>query len=154
MQIDKENYITGPNAEAGLSPEGRRPKDDSPSTVSLNSTNTQVEAKTSLPRRKFSIEYKLKILETYEACETAMARGALLRKEGLYHSRLTAWRQQRDAGRLMPAIPNQSSKRLQQVTRENAALKKKLAQAEAIIDLQKKVSEILGQHILQPENSE
>lgn len=49
------------------------------------------------PRRKFSVAYKLQILEAYEACDNALARGALLRKEGLYASRLSTWRKQRDA---------------------------------------------------------
>lgn len=116
--------------------------------------DTEVDSHTTAPRRKFSIEYKLKILEAYEACDSAIARGALLRKEGLYHSRLTAWRQQRDADRLTPNTRSKLSKGAQKLSRENAALKKKLAQAEAIIELQKKVSEILGTHILPQERED
>lgn len=67
---------------------------------------------------------------------------------------ITSWRQQRDAGRLGKPTQSKSAKKMQQITRENMALKKKLAQAEAIIDLQKKVSELLGQHILERENNE
>ena len=156
MQTDKKNDVIGTHAAEELSPGGRRPEGDSSSASSppRQPSDTQVDSHKTAPRRKFSIEYKLKILEAYEACDNAMARGALLRKEGLYHSRLTAWRQQRDAGRLTPNKRSKSSKRVQQLSRQNAALKKKLAQAEAIIELQKKVSEILGTHILPPEGDE
>lgn len=115
--------------------------------------DTHVSGKQASQRCKFSNDYKLKILEEYEACDNALSRGALLRREGLYHSRLTAWRQQRDSGRLAISGRGKSHNRLQKMSRENAALKKKLAQAEAIIDLQKKVSEILGQHLLEPESN-
>lgn len=52
------------------------------------------------PRRQFSTAYKLQILDAYDACDNALARGALLRKEGLYHARLSTWRKQRDEGKL------------------------------------------------------
>ena len=46
------------------------------------------------PRRAFDTAYKLRILSAYNDCESASERGALLRKEGLYHSRINAWKQQ------------------------------------------------------------
>ena len=77
-----------------------------------------------------------------------------MRREGLYSSALTEWRRQRDAGAyeaLRPArrgpkiaAPNPLSAELADVRRENARLKQRLDRAEAIIDLQKKVSELLG----------
>lgn len=109
------------------------------------------------PRRTFSKAYKLKILDAYDACDTREARGALLRKEGLYSSRITTWKKLRAEGKLdIKRKPNntKSSPTDQQLTRENAKLKKKLAQAEAIIDIQKKVSALLGDYILPLSNDE
>ena len=105
------------------------------------------------PRRSFSKAYKLQIMNAFDACQTASERGALLRKEGLYHARLATWRKQLVDGRIQSHKTSKSILMNQQLTRENATLKKKLAQAEAIIDLQKKVSELLSQHILEPETS-
>ena len=106
------------------------------------------------PRRSFSKAYKLQILNAFDACQTASERGALLRKEGLYHARLATWRQQLVDGGIQSHKTPKSILMNQQLARENATLKKKLAQAEAIIDLQKKVSELLSQHVLKPETSE
>lgn len=105
-------------------------------------------------RRTFDTAYKLRILSAYDACETSLDRGALLRKEGLYHSRIAAWRQQLEHSKLKNGKKNRKALRTEHLTRENEQLKKKLAQAEAIIELQKKVSELLGTHILPHENSE
>jgi transposase len=107
-------------------------------------------------RRKFNKADKLKILEGFDACNTPAERGAFLRKEGLYYASIVKWRLQLND----KALSHSNSKAYKmtlahnQVLRENAALKKKLAQAEAIIDLQKKVSELLSQHVLTPETSE
>jgi len=106
------------------------------------------------PRRSFPKSYKIQILDAFDACKTASERGALLRKEGLYHARLATWRKQLADGRLCARTTSKSILMNQQLVRENTTLKKKLAQAEAIIELQKKVSEILSQHILEPEASE
>jgi transposase len=145
-----------PNQDAGVSPESRRLEGEKPAENELNSIpDAQVKINQRAPRRKFSIAYKLKILEEYDACDNALARGALLRKEGLYHARLSTWRKQRDEGKLSIKTKGKSAKTTlvnQQLSRENAQLKKKLAQAEAIIELQKKVSDLLGTHIL-PVNS-
>jgi len=107
-------------------------------------------------RRYFSTAYKKKILAHYEACQDTESRNGLLRREGLYHSRLSSWRKQLKHGTLGNKKSG-STKLHQQVTkleRENVMLKKKLSQAEAVISLQKKVSELLGQHILPAEMSE
>jgi transposase len=77
--------------------------------------------------------------------------GALLRREGLYSSLLSEWRRQRDlAANATLKTTRRGPKRhavdprIQQLEREKARLERRLAQAEAIIDIQKKVSEILG----------
>jgi len=105
-------------------------------------------------RRRFSGAYKLKILQAVEACSQPGEIGALLRREGLYSSHLSKWRQQRDAGVLEGLRPRKrgrkarpvdpQAKRITQLERENERLRHKLEQAEMIIDVQKKLSRILG----------
>jgi hypothetical protein len=93
------------------------------------------------PRRTYDPAYKARVLAAYDACTTASARGELLRKEGLYHSRVCSWRHEQAAGKLTGRKQKKGMKkspRLDHLLRENEHLKKKLAQAEAIIDLQKK----------------
>jgi hypothetical protein len=113
--------------------------------------DTQVKAKKPYsPRRAFTKTYKAQILEAFDACESASGRGELLRKEGLYHSRISAWKLEQAAGKLNNLQQNAplNKIRVDHLSRENEQLKKKLAQAEAIIDLQKKISELFGDHIL------
>jgi transposase len=119
------------------------------------SADTQVKvSKKYASRRTFDTAYKLRILSAYEACDDASARGALLRKEGLYHSRIHAWKLQFAKANTSTQSKKSESLRTANLARENDQLKKQLAQAEAIIDLQKKVSELFTTHIRQPVNSE
>ena len=106
-------------------------------------------------RRKFSPADKLKILDTFDSIDDAQARGASLRKEGLYYASIIKWRKQLSEKKSKQTNSKAYQLKLihNQVVRENVTLKKKLAQAEAIIELQKKVSELLSQHILEPEVS-
>ncbi len=105
------------------------------------------------PKRKFTNAYKLKIVTAYDACSNGSERGALLRRESIYSSRITAWRNQlglSDSGKI--AITKTA--RTDHMAREIEQLKKRLAQAQAIIELQKKVSELLGTHILSHDSNE
>ena len=103
-------------------------------------------------RRRFTKAYKLDILSQIEACSAVGQIGALLRREGLYSSHLTNWRLQRSQGLLdNSATKKRAAKpakhqaaRVTQLERENARLKARLRQAELILDIQKKASEILG----------
>lgn len=118
---------------------------------------TQVKVgKQKIIRRKFSTADKLKILETFDACENVLARNAFLRREGLYYASIVKWRKQLSEKK--SNHDNSKSYKLtlenNKIIRENTALKKKLAQAEAIIDLQKKVSELLSTHVLNQKTSE
>lgn len=115
----------------------------------------EVNAK-SPARRQFNTQYKLDILAAYESCDNALSRGALLRREGLYASRISAWRQARDSGRLSGTRKKKDThkKRDEKLAHENRQLKQQLTQAQAIIDLQKKISELLGAIIPPPERSE
>ncbi len=112
--------------------------------------------KQTAPRRKFTITDKWKFLESYDALDNPQSRGAFLRENGLYSASITKWRKQLSDKQLNRA--NTKSSKLEsmhnKVVRENLSLKKKLAQAEAIIDLQKKVSELLSLHVLKPDMSE
>ena len=99
-------------------------------------------------RRHFSAEYKLEIVEAAERCRGKGEIGALLRREGLYSSHLTTWRREALAGlqeRKRGRKPESAERRrIEQLERETARLERRLEQAEVIIDIQKKVSALLG----------
>ena len=96
---------------------------------------------------RYSKAYKLRILGLADACNKPGELGRMLRKEGLMHCTLTAFRKQRAAGYLDPVVKRSDhtdqTRRLMQLERENRKLKRQLDQAEAIIDVQKKVSRLL-----------
>jgi len=114
-------------------------------------------------RRTFDRDYKLRILQEADACTESGQLGALLRREGLYSSHLTAWRRGRTAGMLAGLAPKRRGRKAQAVDplaeenhrlrRENERLATRLKQAETIIEVQKKVSEILGIPLNRPETS-
>ena len=103
-------------------------------------------------RRKFSAEYKVRILEEADRCTERGEIGALLRREGLYSSHLSTWRRQRDQGILSGLSPkkrgrkgkDELEKELAALRRENKRLQARLDEAEMIIDVQKKLSRLLG----------
>ena len=102
-------------------------------------------------RRRFRAEYKLRILREADACKGDGDLGALLRREGLYSSHLATWRRQRDeiakAGlkaRKRGPKAKAVDPRVKQLELENARLKRRLEEAETIIDFQKKLSKLLG----------
>ena len=100
-------------------------------------------------RRKFTAAYKLRIIREAESCTELGQVGALLRREGLYASALTLWRRQVTQG-LVPKKrgplaqkPDPRVRRIAELERETEKLHHKLKQAELIIDVQKKVAELL-----------
>jgi transposase-like protein len=102
-------------------------------------------------RRSFSNEYKLSILERADRCSGPGEVGKLLRQEGLYSSHLSTWRALRRAGTLKslgrkrgPAPATSTQLENDKLRRENERLRKRLVHAEKIIDVQKKLSEVLG----------
>jgi transposase-like protein len=105
-------------------------------------------------RRRFTVEYKAKILAEADACTESGMLGELLRREGLYSSHLSTWRRQRDEGALAGLTPKRRGRKAKprnpladevaRLQRENQRLKEQLRQAELIIDVQKKVSEMLN----------
>ena len=103
-------------------------------------------------RRTFSAEYKRRIVREADQCNEPGQVGALLRREGLYSSHLTDWRRQQAAGQLAGSKTTKRGRKAKQTTeqkenarlrRENERLRQQLAQAELIIDAQKKVAELL-----------
>lgn len=100
-------------------------------------------------RRQFTADYKKRILAAADAAEEPGAIGTLLRREGLYSSHLTHWRQQRDQG-LAPHRRGPKPKHdplfeeVRKLKQQNNQLTQRLAQAELIIDVQKKVSSLLA----------
>lgn len=102
-------------------------------------------------RRQFTAEYKHRILQEAEACTQPGEVGALLRREGLYSSHLTTWRHQRQRGELQGLAPAKRGRKsdphaaeLARLQRENARLQAQVERAELIIDVQKKLSQLLG----------
>jgi transposase-like protein len=105
-------------------------------------------------RRTFTAQDKLRILGDVDRAGGTGGIGAILRREGLYSSALSDWRRQRDAGTLgaltpsrrgpKPPPPNPLATELASAQRDNIRLRQRLVRAEAIIELQKKVAELLG----------
>jgi transposase-like protein len=103
-------------------------------------------------RRRFTAGYKLRIVEEADRCSEPGEVGALLRREGLYSSHLSNWRRQRAEGQLGALAERkrgrkaqeQQAHELEELRREKKQLKIRLQQAELIIEVQKKLSQLLG----------
>ena len=107
-------------------------------------------------RRRFSAEYKLRIVREADACKRPGEIGALLRREGLYSSRLTEWRRARDAGALGALERPRGRKPAHPLEAENAELRRRaeraeteLVKAKKVIEVQGNVSALLGE-LLEP----
>ena len=134
-----------PGAESPHGPASPRP------AVSVSPDPEVVATPT---RRRFTAAEKLRILKLADACTAVGSLGALLRAEGLYSSHLTTWRRQRTEGVLSALTPQTRGRNVsaqhplraenETLRKENARLSTRLKQAELIIDVQKKVSQILG----------
>jgi transposase-like protein len=111
--------------------------------------------------RQFSAEYKLRILAEADRCTRPGEIGAMLRREGLYASTLSKWREQRARGQLQALSPQQRGRKtappaaaeaeLTALRQENQRLQARLQQAEAIIEVQKEVSQLLGPALSAPD---
>lgn len=99
-------------------------------------------------RREFSLAYKNQILTEVDSCTQAGQIGSILRREGLYSSHLTTWRRQRERGKLAGSrgrpAKAEAEQEVSRLRQENKQLQHRLAQAEAVIDIQKKVSQLIG----------
>lgn len=113
-------------------------------------------------RRSFTAEYKRNILRQVEGCTEPGEVGALLRREGLYSSHLTQWRQARERGELAGLRGEKrgpkggkkmvSAREVERLERDNEQLKQELEKARTIIAFQKKLSEMLGIEMKPPGN--
>ena len=127
----------------------------STATMARNGQDGRVPPDPEVPerpqRRRFTAEYKLRILKEDDACTEPGQIGALLRREGLYSSHLVDWRRQRDAGALEALgkrrgrpRPDPKDKEIARLRTDNVRLRRRLEQAEKVIEVQGKVSELLG----------
>lgn len=118
----------------------------------LVAQETEVVAKAK--RRRFSAKEKLRILDEAEACAKTGQQGALLRREGLYSSHLSEWRRARERGELdaltpkkrgrKPLAPNPLEKEVTELKRALEKSEARARKAEALVELQKKISQLLG----------
>ena len=164
MIVKKNKAISG-NNEASLSAEN--PWSDVAKTRDTGSQRVLavVQPNPEVPdkavRRRFTAEYKQRILTLADACTETGSLGALLRREGLYASNLNTGRYQRERGVLSALTPQKRGRKEsvrdplvaenEKLRRENERIAKRLRQAEIIIDVQKKVSQILGIQLATPE---
>src|SRR6266849_7995215 len=122
---------------------------------------SEVEVVAKAKRRRFTLDYKRKIVREADRCKTPGAVGALLRREGLYSSHLTTWRAARERGDLagpttvkrrgpVPPLPDPRDKRIAELERATTFWRKRAERAEALIEVQKNIAALLGT----PANSE
>ncbi len=122
--------------------------------MSLTAGRPETEVTEKAKRRRYTAEFKARILREAEACSKPGELGALLRREGLYSSHLTSWRAQAARGQVEALTPKKRGPKAKEVDprdkhiavmeREIASLKRRAERAEAIVALQKKLSQLLG----------
>jgi transposase len=113
--------------------------------------NGKTEVVAKAKRRQHSAEYKLRILRELDECKGTGEAGALLRREGLYSSLVSKWREQRERGSLTGLLgarrgpkADANAAELARLQRENKRLREQLERAELIIEVQKKVAQLVG----------
>ena len=114
----------------------------------------EIEVVAKAKRRRFTLDYKRKIVREADSCKTLGAVGALLRREGLYSSHLTTWRAARERGDFVGSmmkkrgpvarVPDPRDKRIAQLERESAFWRKRAERAEALIEVQTNIAALLG----------
>ncbi len=123
------------------------------STVERALGGPEIEVVAKAARRRFTLEYKRKIVRETDGCKTPGAVGALLRREGLYSSHLATWRAARERGDLVgvrkkrgpaPRVTDSRDKVIAEQPRELARWKHHAERAEALVELQKNLAALLG----------
>ena len=114
----------------------------------------EMEVVAKAQRRRFTAEYKRRIVRAADRCTQSGEIGALLRREGLYSSQLTNWRAARDRGELeglsprkrgpKVAPPDPREKKIAELERSEQRWKKRAERAETLVEVQKKVAALLG----------
>jgi transposase len=149
--VKKEAGVEAPKRSEGERSEPQRSVGASTPASAPVAADPEVSSKS--VRRRFSAAYKRHILKETDQCKPGQL-GAFLRREGLYYSNLTKWRKQRESAEISGLQPRKRGKKpllrnplIQEndkLRRENVRLAKRLQQAETIIDVQKKLCDILG----------
>jgi transposase-like protein len=117
------------------------------STVGRALPGPEIEVVAKATRRRFTLEYKRKIVREADGCKTPGAVGALLRREGLYSSHLATWRAAREHGDLVGARKKRGPAprvTVAEQARDLARWKHRAERAEALVEVQKKVAALLG----------
>lgn len=146
---------------AAKSPGARRASGDFAAALEHEAADSEVLEKAH--RRRFTPKYKLRIVREADTLVGTGKVGAMLRREGLYASQLSDWRKERERGELDGLTPKTRGRKANpdkalerenaKLARDNARLAKRLEQAEAIIEIQKKVAAMLGEPLSnQPSN--
>ncbi len=123
--------------------------------TAITSLGEVTEVTKKAKRRAFTVEYKRKIVKEAETCKGPGEIGALLRREGLYSSHLTTWRQARDRGELAPGAATKKrgpktapvdprDKKIAELERQIAKVTTRAERAEAIAEIQKKLAALFG----------
>jgi len=130
--------------------------------MSLTAGRPETEVTEKAKRRRYTAEFKARMLREADACTKAGELGALLRREGLYSSHLASWRAQAAGGERAAREPKKRGpkakitdphdKQIAVLEREVARLGRRAERAEVIIEVQKKVSQLLG--IVLPNDTE
>jgi transposase-like protein len=139
----------GAHRATGVFPIGASAAGPPPTALS-----SEIEVVAKAQRRRFTAEYKRRIVREADRCTTTGAIGALLRREGLYSSYLTTWRAARDRGELEGLAPKQRGPKMvaadprdQQIAEQEREIGKwrtRAERAEALVEVQKKVAALLG----------
>jgi transposase-like protein len=130
-------------------------------TVGTGLMIPEVEVAEKAVRRRFSVEYKRRVLKEADGCVRPGELGALLRREGLYSSHLRTWRAARERGEIAGLAPKKRGpktvvkdgrdRRIVELEREVQRWQARAERAEALVELQKKVSSLLGVVLPEPE---
>ncbi len=150
VRIDGEQTVGAGETQGARRASGVSPARDS---GKKRSGTADVEVLAKATRRQFSAEYKRRILREAAAAREAGEIGALLRREGLYFSYLNTWSHQCERGELAALTPrrrgrkekavNPLAKRVAELDSDKRSLERKLQQAELLLDIQKKASQLL-----------
>jgi transposase-like protein len=140
--------------EGARSATGGFPAGAPPAGVLPRGARPEIEVVAKAERRRFTAEYKRRIVREADRCTKPGEIGALLRREGLYSSLLTTWRAARDRGELAglsakkrgPQVtpPDPRDKKIVEQERELTRWKKRAERAEALVEVQKKLAVLLG----------
>ena len=147
-RIGEAGETEGARRATGVFPAG------APAMGAAPAETAGVEVVAKAARRRFTAEYKRRIVREADRCTKPGELGALLRREGLYSSHVVTWRAARDRGELAglaakkrgpkAVLPDPRDKKIAEQERETARWKKRAERAEALVEVQKKVAALLG----------